>query len=110
MARVVLTLAQMSHNGVELVPVAAETDGNAWANNGNTWLYVLNGSGGNVVVTIKTPLTVEGIAVAEITKTLAAGEDWIFGTFSTRIFNQTNGEVHVDYDSITSVTVQAFTR
>lgn len=110
MARVTLTLAQMSHSGVELVPVAAETDGNAFANTGNQWLYVLNGSGGNLIVTIKTPLTVEGIAVAEITKTLATMEDWLFGTFSTRIFNQSNGEVHIDYDTVSSVTVQAFTR
>ena len=110
MARVLLTLAQMSHSGTELVPVAAEAAGNAIANTGNQWLYVNNGSGGTIVVTILTPLTVEGIAVAEITKSLLAGEDWIFGTFSTRIFNQANGEVHIDYDGVSSLTVQAFTR
>ncbi len=110
MARVTLTLAQMLPGGVELVPVAAETDGNAFANTGNQWLYVLNGSGGNVVVTIQTPKTVDGNAVAEVTKTLATMEDWLFGVFRVDVYNQPSGEVYVDYDIVTTVTVQAFTQ
>lgn len=110
MARVTLTLAQMLPGGVELDPVAAETDGNAFVNTGNQWFYVLNGGGGNLLVTIRTPRTIDGNEVAEITKTLAATESWIFGVFRTDVYNQSNSEVWIDYDGVASVTVQAFTQ
>lgn len=100
----------MLPGGVELVPVAAEVDGNAFANTGNQWLYVLNSGGGNLVVTIQTPKTVDGNAVAEVTKTLATTEDWVFGVFRTDVYNQPSGEVYVDYDGVTSVFVQALTQ
>ncbi len=108
MARVTLTASVLVSGGVVFSPVAAETDGNAVANTGNQFFYVNNGGGGAVVVTILTPLTVGGLAVAEATRTLAAGEEYVFGVFPTHIFSQSNGEVHIDYDGVASVTVQAF--
>ena len=110
MARVTLTPSILSVNGVVFSPVAAETDGNAFPNTGNQLFYIKNGSGGNVVVTIQTPLTVVGLAVAEATRTLATTEEYVFGVFPTHVFNQSNGEVWIDYDIVTSVTIQVFTQ
>lgn len=110
MARVTLTASSMLSGGVQLAAAAAQTDGNAFANTGNQWFYVKNGNGSTIVVTIQTPLTVGGIAVAEVTKSLLTTEEWLFGVFDTHIFNQSNGEVYIDYDIVASVTVQVFTQ
>jgi len=110
MARVTITPSRLISGGVAFAPVAAQVDGNAFPNTGNQLFYVNNGSGGSVVVTVRTPLTVGGIAVEEVTKTLLTTEEWVFGVFPTHIFNQANGEVWIDYDSITSVTIQVFTQ
>lgn len=110
MARVTIVPSQMIPGGVAFSPVAAEIDGNAFPNTGNQLFYVNNGGGGSVILTIQTPLTIEGLAVAEVTKTLLTTEEWVFGTFPTHIFNQSNGEVWIDYDGVTSVTIQVFTQ
>ena len=110
MARVTITPSQLVVGGVAFSPVAAQTDGNAFPNTGNQLFYVNNGGGGSVVLTIQTPFTAGGLALAEATRTLAAGEEYVFGVFPTHLFNQSNGEVWIDYDGVTSVTIQVFTQ
>ncbi|KKK48334.1 hypothetical protein LCGC14_3146150 [marine sediment metagenome] len=110
MPRVTITPSQLIVGGVAFSPVAVETDGNAFPNTGNQLFYIKNSNAGTIVVTIQTPLTIEGIAVAEITKSILTTEEFVFGTFSTHIFNQSNGEVWIDYDVATSVTIQVFTQ
>lgn len=110
MARVTLTASVFAPGGVVFSPVAAETDGNAVKNTGNQVFYIKNGGGGAVTITFRTPLTVGGILVEEVTDSLGAGAEEMYGVFPTHIFNQSNGEVWVDFSGITSVTIQAFTK
>lgn len=109
MARETITPSQLVSGGVAFSPVAVQTDGNAFPNTGNQLFYIKNGNGSTIVVTIQTPLTIAGIALAEVTKSLLTTEEWVFGTFPTHIFNQSNGEVWIDYDISASVTIQVFT-
>ncbi len=76
-------------------------------NNGRLFIYVTNGGGGTSVVTIATPGTVDGLAVADRTVSIGTGEDAMIGPFPPHIYNNANGEIDVSFDVITSVTIAA---
>lgn len=71
--------------------LAAENDGDATnhhtlANSGKTKLYVRNSGAGARVVTIAITKQVQGQAVTAITKSVPAGETWVFGPFPVSDF------------------------
>ena len=89
------------------------THGNKILNDGKTFLYVVNGSGSPITVTINTPNTVDGVAIAELVVSIAAtgdagGADKKFiGPFTT-IFNQSDGYVWAVCSAVGTVTIGAF--
>lgn len=76
-------------------------------NNGRLFIYVTNGGGSASVVTIATPGTVDGLAIADRTVSVPAGEDRMIGPFPPHIYNNANGEIDVSFSFITSVTLAA---
>lgn len=117
MARAVLALKTTARDATcnPTTYTAAAADGHAFDNSsGKVILAVKNGSGGSLTVTIGVAATVDGLAIADRTVTIADGdEDWI-GPFPT-IYNKddTAGDtglsccVFVDTSTQTSVTYQA---
>ena len=91
---------------------AAHTDGDMFPNSGSEILYIKNGGGGTVVVTIISPKTVDSLAVADLTVSIATGVDKMIGKLTPDTFNQPSGadagKVYVDYDGVASVTVGVF--
>lgn len=73
-------------------------------NDGKTVLWVENGSGGELTVTLTTAATVGGVAIADPTVTIANGAKKVIGPFATSIYNDSNGQVTVAYSATTSVT------
>jgi hypothetical protein len=73
------------------------------------FLYVKNASGSPITVTIDTPGLVDGLAIANLTVSVPAttGERMI-GPFPPGIYNQADGNVYVDWSSVTSVTAGVF--
>ncbi len=60
-------------------------------------------------VTIKTPGLVRGLTIAEQVIAVANGTRQKIGPFdSASIYNQADGTVHIDYSSVTTITVGAF--
>lgn len=88
MARVALAAQRSSRAGTVLTaPVAGDTgDGNTVPNSGKTLIYVKNSGAAPYVVTVHVRKEVEGKNVPEITKTLAAGEEAIFGPYPRNNF------------------------
>lgn len=78
-----------------------------FANDGHTILWVDNGSGGELTVTIVTPNTVDGEAIADKTVTVADGFKSAIGPFPRSIYNDSDGNVTVQFSSTTSVTAAA---
>ena len=76
-------------------------------NNGRMFIYVTNGGGGTVVVTIATPGTVDGLAIADRAVTLLTGTDRMIGPFPPHIYNNSSGEIEVTFDVVASVTLAA---
>ncbi|MGW2591953.1 hypothetical protein ACWCXC_17040 [Streptomyces sp. NPDC001515] len=72
-----------------------------------TFLLVVNGGAASRTVTIATPGTVAGHAVADATLVVAAGKSGIIPL--TNLFRGATGRAAITYDAVTSVTVAVFT-
>lgn len=110
MARTEITVQEAAAAGSELTTEAANVDGNSFLNDGNTLLYVVNGSASPVTVTLQTPAQQAGLDIAEQAWTVPAGETWKGGRFAPSIYNRPAGDpdagkVYVDYSAVASVTV-----
>lgn len=114
MARTALTVQSIIRNGLAPSFGAANVDGHAVPNDGKTWIEVKNAGGSPITVTIQTPGTVDGMAVADRTVVVPATTgDRMIGPFPPNQYNQISGSdvgtVYVDFSAVTSVTVAAFT-
>lgn len=76
-------------------------------NDGKTVLRVNNKSGEATKVTIKTPNTVGGNAIADKEVEVIAGEERIIGPFERDTYNNVDGNLEVTFSKITEVTVAA---
>ncbi|MEV6174881.1 hypothetical protein AB0L99_42585 [Streptomyces sp. NPDC051954] len=70
------------------------------------FLYVNNGSGGSITVTIATPGTVSGLAVGDTAVAVAAGKHAIIPL--SNVFRGSNGRAAITYSGVTSLTVRPF--
>ncbi len=108
MARTALTAAQIDTDGVVAALTAANADGHSIAYRDTLFLRVTNGSASSVTVTVQTPKTVGGLAVADRTVAVAAGATTYINLADADLYRQTDGAVYVDFSAVTTVTVQAF--
>jgi len=111
MARTALTLQEMNRDGIIPSYAAANSDGNKFPNDSQqrTFLHVKAASA-DVVVTIQIPGTVDGQAITDRTVTVTTGNaEKMIGPFPARDYNQPSddGQIYVDYDTVTGVTVAA---
>jgi hypothetical protein len=90
-------------SGVTLPQTAGIADGHKFDNTGEEFVAVKNNGAAPHIVTVPTPRTVEGLAVSELTNTVAAGATELMGPFTPGTFNQPSGadrgKVYVDYDA-----------
>ncbi|MGW1127455.1 hypothetical protein [Streptomyces sp. NPDC002526] len=92
---------------VTATAVAAAEAGDTAPVGPGTFLLVVNGSGASRTITIATPGTVAGHAVADATLVVAAGDTGIIPL--TNLFRGATGRAAITYDAVTSVTVAVFT-
>lgn len=104
MARTALSVQRPSADGVALVYANANVDGHSFSAS-NAFVHVKNGSGGTVTLTLPTPGTVEGLAVADRTIAIPAGQDKAF--VPTDAVKDAAGSMNIDFSSVTSVTIAA---
>lgn len=91
---------------------AANVDGNMFLNNGKILLWLENGSGSPITVTLVTPRTVSGLAVADQTVSVPATDERWAGPFDTGTYNQASGadvgKLYIDYSDVTTLNVGAY--
>lgn len=102
-----LTVQNISITGLEATFASAAGGGDTFKNDGRTFFEVNNGSGGDITLTFTTPGTVQGVAIADPTVVVTAGERRHIGPFDPSIFNNSSGLVAVGYSGVTSLTVAA---
>lgn len=107
-----LTVQTVTYTAAKLTFANADTsNGNRWKNTGRQFLELVNnGATGEAVVTVATGGTVDGLAIANPTITMAVGERF-HGVFPrTDVYNDANGYVVLTYagDGAADVDVAVF--
>lgn len=97
-----LTDAAVTYNAVD------GSNGNTFANNGNTLALIKNGGGSPITATFSSVPDQFG-RTGDVAVTVAAGAERVVGPFPVALFNQTSGgnagNVNVSFSSGTSVTM-----
>jgi hypothetical protein len=112
MSVVTLTPAVTSRAGINQTVLAVAPDASAgcrWLNTGAETLVVINGGGSPITVTLvyNAAAVFDGVAVANKTVSVLAGDSFEIGPFSQAFYNDVNGYITVLFSSITTVTVLA---
>jgi len=116
MAAGTLVVNEISRAGMaveENMVAPTETDGDYMPNDGKTFLYVINGGATPITLTVDTPLTVDGQALADLTVTIAATGDGdgldkqFIGPF-TGVSNQSNGAILAICSAVADILIGAF--
>lgn len=110
MARTALAIDDVALTGLELsdVLVPAVADGHYFSNSGDPILVVKNAGASPVNVTVQTPYTRDGLALADLVVAVAAGETIFIGPFPSNTFDQVGaarGQVYVDLATATDMTI-----
>lgn len=108
MARSTVTATQINRTAIAVAGSAANVDGHAIAWREGLFLYVNNGGGSAITVTVPTPGTVDGLAIADWSASVPAGANRVFGGFSADHYRQSDGTIHINFSGVTSVTFGAF--
>lgn len=112
MARTPLTPTKITVAGAAPVGVAAVADGHSVKNTGREFVLVDNASGSTVTVTVVTPITVGGRAVADDAVSIPAGQSRYIGPWPIDVYNQKPGvsgsDVHLNLSATASVTIGAY--
>ena len=110
-------MAQLTVNSVVAAGLAAsgtfdtpEIGGDTFVNRGDlrTFLAVDNQSASPVTLTVTTPTTLDGMAVADRAVVVPAGQMVFVGPFKASTYNQADEQVGFVLSAITDVTVAVF--
>jgi hypothetical protein len=106
----ILTVNQVTRDGVLYAVVAAAAGGDSFVNDGRTLAAIYNSHGSaSRTVSFDIQKTVDGQDPPSITVTLTAGQTKLVGPFPTGIYNDANGRVQVTYsDSAVNTYIGAF--
>ncbi|MCZ4605373.1 hypothetical protein O3S80_16780 [Streptomyces sp. Lzd4kr] len=91
---------------VAAVAVAAAGGGDSAPVGPGRFLYVNNGSGGSLTVTVATPGTASGLAIADTAVAVGAGDIALIPL--ANVHRGSNGLAAITYSGVTSLTVAAF--
>lgn len=112
MANVTLTPQQISRTGVDLTDTGSLSTSNSYffRNTGREFIHVKKSGASICTVTIVTPKTVGGLAVADLTVSVPASTgDVMIGPFPPDMFNNASGDCEVTFSEITGLTVAVAT-
>lgn len=106
MPRTAITPQKATAAGLTVAFEPANVDGNSFLPANGRVVHVRNGSAAPVTVTLPTPATVDGLAIADRAVSVAAGAHAAISVGPTAgVYAQTTGVVHMDWSAVTTVTV-----
>lgn len=102
-----LTVSSFDRAGLNLTDtsVAAAGGGDNFDNDGNTFLFISNGSGAGITLTVDVAATLDGLAVTDRAVSVGAGKSLLLGPFPPAFYNDGNNRVNLTYSAVTSVKV-----
>lgn len=102
-----LTLQPIGRSGITPAYVACTAGGDQFANAGNVFVHIKNASVADITVTIGTPQTVDGLAVADRAVVVPDADEVIIGPFPRATYNDSSGYVQLTYSGVTTLTIAA---
>lgn len=108
MAVLTPVVSKRSGNGVSIVGAAAAGGGDSFVNTGKEVLCINNQSVAPITVTVVTPATIDGLAVADLAVVVPASGFQMVGPFPPAIYNDTavpGGSVSLTYSGVTTLFV-----
>lgn len=100
-----LTAQSIVRTGLDPTYSACAAGGDEFVNNGDEFIHIKNGHTAEQTVTITTPATVDGLAVADRAVAIPNGEERIIGPFPKATYDDSAGKVQLTYDAVTSLTI-----
>lgn len=97
-----LTEQVISRPGASLGLVAATGGGDDFVNTGQQFLVIRNDDASTKTVTVVTSQTVDGLAVADLSVAVPAGNIVVVGTFFVSVYGTS---VSLTYSDVTSLTI-----
>lgn len=100
-----LTPVSKSRAANPITFVAASGGGDKFANDGARQLIVrhTNGAGSSVTLTVTTPATTDGLAVADRAIVIAPGETHVLGPWPKSVYDDSNGDVALSWSATTDI-------
>ena len=102
------TAKSIVRDGLDPALGSAAAGGDAFINDGATFIEVDNAGVGSINVTIVTQKTIDAQAVADRVVAVPNGERRFIGPFQQQFYNDGDDKVQITYSAVTSVTVGAF--
>ena len=99
-----LTVITPTYAGATFSPASAAGGGDKFVNTGNELLYIKNGGGSTITLTLDAQ-TVAGLTITDPTVSITAGQEKVIGPFDPRYFTDSSGFLNLSYSAVTSVTV-----
>lgn len=110
MANVRIAVEQMTKEGIDATDNGSLSTSNTYQvnNDGRTFLHVKKSGASDCDVTVSTPGSVDGLAIADLVVTVPASTgDVMIGPFPTHLFNDSNHDINVTFSNITGLTCAA---
>lgn len=109
MPRTALAVQQITRSGNGLVQSngAANAAGHSVPNDGQVFLEVVTTTNA-CVVTIDTPGSVDGNAIANKTHSIGTATTRKLGPYPPSTYNQADNSIYVDFDLVTGVSIGAY--
>lgn len=102
-----LTTQDIGYSGLGPTYGAAAT-GDTFAPGDGVFVHAKNGSAAAITVTITTPNTVAGLAIADVAVSVPAGGERMIGPFPRQHFGRSaDGLAELSYSALTSLTIAA---
>lgn len=95
-------------NTTFLSPNNASASGDKFPGGEAVWVFWLNGSGAPITVTVETPGTVGGLAIADLTISVPANGYAVRGPFPASVFGDSAGLVAMTYSTHTDLSFGAW--
>lgn len=100
-----VTPQKLAVAGMNPVYNAVAADGIEFVNNETIFIIARNTSASAITVTVQTPATYDGLALADLTISIPANESRILGFFSAANFSNSAGKVVVTSSAPASTTI-----
>jgi len=108
-----LTIQNVTEAGIDPTMESAAAGGDAALNDGRVILLINNGDASSHTVTVTAQTTsFDDQQYGDATKSDAsilvpAGSEALIGPFAPQAFNDSNGDIQITYDAVTSMTIAA---